>query len=35
MHIYGLVWTEDGLYTYLDNDSNRILEVDFTDSSFC
>jgi len=34
MHIYGLVWTEDGLYTYLDNDSNRILEVDFTDSSF-
>lgn len=31
-HIFGLYWGEDKIYTYLDTDSNRILEVDITDS---
>lgn len=29
-HIYGLYWDQNRLYTYLDNDSNRVLDVDFT-----
>ena len=28
--MYGLVWTEDGLYTYVDDDQNRVLEIDLT-----
>jgi hypothetical protein len=24
-HVYGIAWDEDSLYTYLDDDSNRIL----------
>ena len=26
-HTYGLAWTEDSMYTYLDDDSNHILDV--------
>jgi hypothetical protein len=26
-HVYGVSWTPDGIYTYLDDDSNRVLEV--------
>lgn len=33
-HTYGLVWQADGLYTYIDNDANRTLEVNFTQESF-
>lgn len=33
-HIYGLYWNEDGLYTYIDSDDNKVLEVDFTSESF-
>jgi beta-glucanase (GH16 family) len=32
-HVFGLVWTEDELYTYVDTDDNRVLQVDFTDQS--
>lgn len=33
-HIYGLYWDEKVLYTYLDNDSNRVLQVNQSDSSY-
>jgi beta-glucanase (GH16 family) len=33
-HTYGLYWNEKGLYTYLDDPSNKVLEVDFTEKSF-
>ena len=33
-HIYGLFWDEDGIYTYLDSQENKVLEVDFTKQSF-
>jgi beta-glucanase (GH16 family) len=33
-HIYGLVWTETEMYTYIDDDSNRVLEVPITQSFF-
>jgi hypothetical protein len=29
-HIFGLYWDSTGLYTYLDNDSNRVLTVNWT-----
>ncbi len=29
-HTYGLYWDEERLYTYLDDPSNRVLDVDFT-----
>ena len=32
-HIFGLKWTATGLYTYVDRDDQRLLEVDF-DRSF-
>ena len=32
-HVYGLYWDEDQLYTYIDEDSQRVLEVDFTTQS--
>jgi hypothetical protein len=32
-HVYGLYWDENGLYTYLDNDSNKVLNVDFKTQS--
>jgi hypothetical protein len=33
-HIYGLKWTATKLYTYIDDDSNRIYEIDFTAQNF-
>ncbi len=33
-HIFGIRWNETGLYTYLDNDSNHVLEVSFVQGSF-
>lgn len=32
-HVYGLYWDESILYTYFDDDSNRVLEVDFSSQS--
>ncbi len=31
-HIFGLVWTKDELYTYVDTDSNRVLHIKFDES---
>lgn len=31
-HTYGLVWSENEMYTYIDNDSNRVLQVPITQS---
>lgn len=33
-HTYGLYWDEKGLYTYFDDPSQKVLEVDFTQQSF-
>jgi beta-glucanase (GH16 family) len=33
-HTFGLVRTETGLYTYVDNDANRIMEVSWADQTF-
>jgi beta-glucanase (GH16 family) len=33
-HIYGLYWDQNGLYTYFDTPSNKVLSVDFTQQSF-
>jgi hypothetical protein len=33
-HIYGLMWTDDGLYTYIDTPDNKVLNLDFTSESF-
>lgn len=33
-HIYGLYWDENKLYTYLDDENTKVLEVDFTEKSF-
>jgi beta-glucanase (GH16 family) len=29
-HIFGLYWDSTGLYTYVDNDSNKVLKVNWT-----
>lgn len=29
-HIYGLYWDQDRLFTYIDNEANKVLDVDFT-----
>jgi len=34
MHTYGLLWTEDRLITYIDNESNVVLDVDMKSESF-
>lgn len=34
MHTYGLLWTPYGLKTYIDHESNVVLEVDFEEESF-
>lgn len=26
-HVYGIKWTSTGIYTYIDNDTNRVLDV--------
>ena len=31
-HTYGLSWSEEGIYTYIDDDSNRVLDMPFTTS---
>lgn len=33
-HTYGLYWDANGLYTYIDDDANKVLQVDFTKESF-
>ncbi len=33
-HVYGLHWTADRLYTYIDDPSNIVLDVDMTEKSF-
>ena len=33
-HVYGLYWDQNGLYTYIDDPSNKVLNVDFTQESF-
>lgn len=33
-HVYGLYWDQNQLYTYLDDPSNKVLVVDFTQESF-
>mmetsp|Transcript_8905 Transcript_8905/g.6666 ORF Transcript_8905/g.6666 Transcript_8905/m.6666 type:complete len:180 (-) Transcript_8905:58-597(-) len=33
-HVYGLYWDEDKMYTYLDDESNKVLDLDFTSQSF-
>jgi beta-glucanase (GH16 family) len=32
-HTYGMVWSPAGIYTYIDDDSNRVLDVPFNASS--
>ena len=32
-HVFGLVWGEEGLYTYVNDEENRVLEVDFREQS--
>mgnify|MGYP000874438770 CR=1 FL=1 len=33
-HVYGLYWDANGLYTYIDSESNKVLQLDFTKQSF-
>ena len=33
-HTYGLMWTDDRLYTYIDNPSNIVMDVNFRGQSF-
>ena len=33
-HTFGLKWDETGMYTYLDNDANRVISVSFPSQSF-
>ena len=32
-HTYGFVWSEDEFYTYIDDDSNRVVEMDMVEGS--
>jgi hypothetical protein len=32
-HTFGILWTEDGLYTYIDSDENKIMTLNFTSNS--
>ena len=34
MHTYGLIWTEEGIKTYIDDETNIVLDVDMTDTDF-
>jgi len=34
MHVYGLVWTEERLYTYIDSEANIVLDVNMADTDF-
>ena len=33
-HVYGLYWDDKQIYTYIDNDYNRVLQVNYTDVSY-
>lgn len=33
-HVFGLYWDNKTIYTYLDTDSNRVLQVNHTDMSY-
>jgi len=33
-HTFGLVWNENEMYTYVDNDSNRVMHTNFNSSFF-
>jgi len=33
-HVYGLRWTEDRLFTYIDDPKNIVMELDFKEKSF-
>lgn len=33
-HVFGLVWDNKTLYTYLDNETNKVLEVNHSDTSY-
>ena len=33
-HTFGLYWDEKVIYTYLDNDSNKVLQVDHSQQSY-
>lgn len=33
-HTFGLKWDANGLYTYVDDDANRVLQVSFADEGF-
>ena len=33
-HIYGLMWTKDRIFTYIDDESNIVLDVDTSSQSF-
>jgi len=34
MHVYGLLWTPERLITYIDDESNVVLDVDMSSESF-
>lgn len=34
MHVYGLLWTPDRLFTYIDTEDNIVLDVDMSTQSF-
>lgn len=34
MHTYGLIWTEQGIKTYIDDETNVVLDVDMSSESF-
>lgn len=33
-HLYGMYWDNNTFYTYLDKDTNKIFQIDFTEKSF-
>lgn len=33
-HVYGLYWDNKTLYTYIDNDTNRVLQVDHSNQTY-
>ncbi|TNV77979.1 hypothetical protein FGO68_gene3752 [Halteria grandinella] len=33
-HTYGLYWDQNGLYTYIDDESKKVLQVDFKEKGF-
>src|SRR5687767_11023413 len=33
-HTFGMYWDEKGLYTYVDNEDNKVLTINFQEKSF-